>query len=499
MFAPGQFGGQAAYVIVNGISMEPGFKRGDLVILHQTTTYQIGDIATYQHPEVGPIIHRIIDQDKDHFILKGDNNSWTDSYHPLPSEMIGKLWLHIPFVGKIIEQFRTPWVMALLAATIGLVFMAGGPTSQAAQPQKQRTRNRQSTQLYHSTLSMLVKNKTDLLFLLVVLALATFALALFAFTRPLTRIASHNISYEQHGTFSYSAASPPGIYTTNTVQTGEPIFRQLINQIKVTFDYQVDSDKPILLEGTYRLVATIKHDNGWQHALELQPKISFRGNTFSTKGDLDLSQVQALIDNLEQQTGLQSQQYTLTIGPEIELKGMVAEQEIQDSFSPYLTFILDPFQMQLIEDTLTPSQLDLVPQLKTEANTISILGLEFKIFTIRLIAVIGLILSLGGLTGIGLLLYKTEQHNEEAHIQAQYQALLVTVRNTNWLDPQKQVIEIATIEDLVKIAEREARMILYYPQNATHQYFVQDSNITYRYQANDGNDEVAPQMEGDVQ
>src|SRR5690242_13524376 len=59
-FAPTRFGGQAAYVIVSGISMEPSFHRGDLAILRQTNDYAIGDVVTYRHPTIGPVIHRII-------------------------------------------------------------------------------------------------------------------------------------------------------------------------------------------------------------------------------------------------------------------------------------------------------------------------------------------------------------------------------------------------------------------------------------------------------
>ncbi len=35
LFVPLQLGGQAAYVIVTGNSMEPGFHLGDLVVVHQ--------------------------------------------------------------------------------------------------------------------------------------------------------------------------------------------------------------------------------------------------------------------------------------------------------------------------------------------------------------------------------------------------------------------------------------------------------------------------------
>ena len=36
VFAPTSLGGRAAYVIVSGISMEPLYHRGDLVVLRQT-------------------------------------------------------------------------------------------------------------------------------------------------------------------------------------------------------------------------------------------------------------------------------------------------------------------------------------------------------------------------------------------------------------------------------------------------------------------------------
>src|ERR1051325_5089533 len=89
-FAPIQFGGQAAYVIVNGISMEPGMHRGDLAILRQASDYQVGDVVTYRHPQIGPVIHRIIARDGDHLVFKGDNNSWIDGYRPTQEECIGK-------------------------------------------------------------------------------------------------------------------------------------------------------------------------------------------------------------------------------------------------------------------------------------------------------------------------------------------------------------------------------------------------------------------------
>lgn len=76
--APIQFGGQAAFVIVNGNSMEPVYHRGDLVIARQVFDYQIGEIVAYRHPQIGPVIHRIIGREDDRFVFKGDHNTWID-------------------------------------------------------------------------------------------------------------------------------------------------------------------------------------------------------------------------------------------------------------------------------------------------------------------------------------------------------------------------------------------------------------------------------------
>jgi signal peptidase I len=69
--------------MIVGDSMEPGFHIGDLVVVHQVQEYRIGDAVAYHNKDLGNnVFHRIIDTNRDRYILKGDNNSWTDSYEP---------------------------------------------------------------------------------------------------------------------------------------------------------------------------------------------------------------------------------------------------------------------------------------------------------------------------------------------------------------------------------------------------------------------------------
>ena len=118
--APKQIGGHYLYIIVSGNSMEPFLKNGDLAVLHPSQTYQIGEVVLYRHPDLGPVIHRIIGMEGNNYIVKGDHNEWTDSYQPSQEEMAGRLWIHIPSAGRVIEQFRTPIGAALLAGVLGI-------------------------------------------------------------------------------------------------------------------------------------------------------------------------------------------------------------------------------------------------------------------------------------------------------------------------------------------------------------------------------------------
>src|SRR5438094_5602856 len=102
--APAQFGGQVTYIAVTGNSMEPGLKNGDLAIVRAADHYTVGEIALYRHPQIGPVIHRIIGrQDDEHFSFQGDNNTWVDSYTPGAADLLGALWFQLPHAGAALE------------------------------------------------------------------------------------------------------------------------------------------------------------------------------------------------------------------------------------------------------------------------------------------------------------------------------------------------------------------------------------------------------------
>ena len=114
-------------------------------------------------------------------------------------------------------------------------------------------------------------------------------------------------------------------------------------------------------------------------------------------------------------------------------------------------------------------------------TTISFLGFELDVATARQLAVAGLVFAVAVLLMGGGLMLWSGSGSETARWQAKYGALLVMVQNVD-LGPQSKIIDVVSLDDLAKIAQRVGCMILYQTHGSTHHYFVQDGEISYRYQ-----------------
>ena len=111
--APVQFGGRMSYVMTDGHSMLPRYRQGDVMILRKQASYHIGEVAAYHNRELNTVVmHRITAVSGGHYQFKGDSNTWTDSYRPTASEIIGAEWFHIRGGARYVMQVRRPAVAA---------------------------------------------------------------------------------------------------------------------------------------------------------------------------------------------------------------------------------------------------------------------------------------------------------------------------------------------------------------------------------------------------
>ncbi len=473
--APTQLGGWVTYAMVDGNSMEPGFHYGDLVLVRAESTYGVGDAVVYRNAEMkGFVFHRIVKTDLDHFILQGDNNSWLDSYHPVQDEIVGKLWVHLPKLGKGIQWARVPINMSLTVGLLGGVFMMD--------MLKKPSRNKKEKK---ATIGNLDGAFQGLLYGFGLFALLFLALGIYSFIRP-SNIPAETISYQQEGNFFYSAAGTPGVYDTDVIHSGEPIFPKLTCFLNVGFTYNIVGDRLQGLSGNHTMYARVLDEqSGWQRTIPLNQATTFNGNSYFAVAALDLCQVESLVNLVEQQAGLKQIAYTLEIVADESFTANVDGVQINDSFSPSLIFKYDKVHFYLADegaevDPLHSSKTGLAGNSSPQPNTISFLGLRFSVWSMRLITGLGFIFSLLGLSIAGINIYHTISNSQETLIRLKYGALLVDVHEQN-VAPTSSTIDVAKIDDLVRLAERQGAMILHMTQNFLHTYLVQNNGATYRY------------------
>jgi signal peptidase I len=483
--APTVAGGRSAYVIVAGASMEPTLRRGDLVIARQAAAYSVGDIVTYRHPTVGPVIHRVVSEQDGKYTLQGDANTWTDSYHPAAGEVLGKAWIHLPAVGALLTWLRLPPMLALLALVISaLVVSMVMPTREPAPSDERRSR-------IDTWLGSWAHSATTLqfsVFILGLLGLLGLLLAVPAWSRPLTRAADRVYPYVHTGVFNYTAKVPGEIYGNAALQTGQPAYLKLTQRVSVQFEYVFESDSPSSITGSAGLIAEVSDINGWKRVLVLQAPTPFDGPRAKVEGTLDLSVISGYLDDLEQRTGVTRPYYTLAVIPTVDVTGQLAGQPLDDEFVPALKFLIDDLQLQLAPQEPTPTAGDpLAPRrdaaLETTepaANRMTILGLSLTVRAARWISAVALAVGLGGLGLLGWGYTRALRRDPLVAIRLRYGAQLVAMRAESF-ELGGATLDVASLDDLARVADKHGRLIHWLACGPDYEFFVHTGEGLYTF------------------
>lgn len=507
-FAPTQAGGLASYIIVVGNSMEPKFHIGDLVIAHQEPSYQIGDAVVYRNRGLENFVfHRILDEDMGRYKLQGDNNDWVDTYEPVHEEIIGKLWLHIPRGGRVIEKIRHPYTMALIAAGLGAVLAnslfesktKGNKTmnnkSARARSQEWLAAIKQGSRDWLAQVTVSDTNKPSgsdsgslwdaSFFALGLILLSSLIIGIISFSRPTSRLVQDDIEYQHLGIFSYLASAPQSVYDENIIQSGDPIFPRLTCSVDVNLQYTLIAPDAQNVTGTYQLRSVIREEiSGWQRSIPLQEETSFSGSTFGTTAKLDLCKIESLTQSMEKETDFHPGSYTLSIMPDVKIQGDLNGRSLDGRFDSSLNFLYDRVHFYIIqsEDVANPLSLtetDVLQGTQKESNTVAFLGTEISVLVLRWLAVIGLAVSLAGFSILAVKLGQLSATDKARFFRVRHEALIVDIYEADSL--RADSIDVLSMDALSKLAERFNAVILHVENNSAHEYFVQAGGTTYRF------------------
>lgn len=113
--------------VVKSGSMESEISYNDVVVVKAQKDYYINEIVSFDdldkdgNGKKSVVTHRIIEDNGDYFVTKGDANNTEDD--PIKKEqIIGEVVLVIPWVGWLIDAFKSPIGMAILMVVgVGLL------------------------------------------------------------------------------------------------------------------------------------------------------------------------------------------------------------------------------------------------------------------------------------------------------------------------------------------------------------------------------------------
>lgn len=490
--APTAIGGSTSWVVTDGISMEPHFHAGDLVIVRSRSHYRVGEIVAYRNRQLHTIVlHRIVGRDGSRYIFKGDDNNFLDFEHPAQSQLIGATWLHLAGVGSRLESLHSPLLIGGLFALATLLFAGAAFTGRRRRRRRQR---RAEANTRSGPAAPLPQTQRLQLRILAggLLALLPFAcLAVLAFTRPSEALLRSEVPYEQRGSLSYTAQARPGpVYPGNLARTGDPLFTHVVNLVELTFDYRFESAEAARLRAKITLAATLASVLGWRRTVPLPTTSSFQGSEGRARATLDLASLLALIDRVEASTGLRST-YTLTLTPSVLARGTLGGLAVHANFAPAMAFALNQLELQPLApgaggssgaapvSDFTRTSMATTRGRRSEALQLSFGLLRVPVARARAISLIAIGLISGLLVAL-LALAKPRRRDESASIRARYGGLIIPVERV-WQLPGVAVIDVADIEALVRIAAHYDRSILHERTDAGEAFWVTDESGQFRY------------------
>jgi signal peptidase I len=529
--APPLLGGSTTYVVTRGISMQPKFHTGDLVLLRGRPSYSVGQIVAYHSDDLDrTVMHRIISFDGTHYRFKGDNNDFVDTSEPTRSELIGGYWLRLPKIGLAIAWLAEPAHVPVVLALALLLFLGGGageavrrrrapqkpglmvpaqwvrtpeaeapPVREREQPVSARPREERVARLRAERPRHLPETvafpAAVVAAVFAAIALSAGIIALAAAGRAETVKVTVPSAYSLTGTFTYGARTARStVYPTGRVRPGDPIFVRLVPRVRFAFAYDFSSQFPHGIRTTGAFDAVVSSPEGWQRTFRLVSARTLSGDHGTLTATLDLQRIRSVTEAFQRLTGVSQSSYTITLQPRLALQGGVAGSVLKTTFAPTAALTLDEFQLTVAQpltlgDGPKPNPLTSSLSGTVDRTLPATVGLGVGHVSVRaarkggaLTALVALLAAVAA-GGVAFAARKAVKEDEDAQIEREFADWIVPI--ASGIAPGSSVIEVEDMDSLAQIAEHYERMILRERLGDGFAYLVEEGGTVYRYRSGD--------------
>lgn len=336
---------------------------------------------------------------------------------------------------------------------------------------------------------MLKRYNKKLYTIIVILLVLSVGLTIYTFLQPATTTVqvNDNTSLIETG-YDYKAEIIPNILYPNggTVDAGKTIFKKITTAIPFSLKSTIHSKRQVTAKGTHEVQLIIKAGDVWERSFQLEPKRRFEqsGTEISVINDpykIDLAQVQAFISQVEQETGITPDQYTLEVLPNIQgtikYSGVEKPYRVQDR-------LIFQYSMEEIPLASEKSFTSIVSFTFSQVMTkkIEAFGIELPLRFVRISSALLSILLL--VTTIWL---KTDSLSTESLeieiINKRYASRIIPVSQKINI-AQKSIFSLDSFKSIIKISDEKELPIFF---NKDHKeesavYFIVDGDYLYTYE-----------------
>jgi len=470
---PAALGGSTSYLGTQGVSMQPLFHTGDLAVLRTADHYSVGDVVGYHSTSLNTtVLHRIVSAEAGAFTTQGDSNTWLDPDHPRADQIIGRLWVAVPYAGRLLPALHSPWLLT----SLGLVAIVVTGSLGAGKRRRARARRPRPT-ISMSTRSTARQVALGAAAVAAVAAVGGVAL----FLVPTTETVADPATITARGTYGYTGAADTGItYPDGRIGTGDPVWLQLSHDLTVSLEQTLDGADLVPTGGSLRLDVSIATPDGWSADLPAGPTATADGVSVTATVPLDLPAVTDLVDRHYAEVGTASGNAVLTVTPVGQVTGTAAGLPFSTAAPSPLSFSLSNTVLRPADDgaeVMTPTASVEVSATTTRARQLEAFGLSVPLGAARGVACLVLAAALVTLLATGSIAFSGPR-GEAAGFLLRHRDRILPVTA---LPQGAAVVELPDGAALHRLAQRLDTLVLHHEGPDGHTFLVQDGATTYRF------------------
>lgn len=292
--------------------------------------------------------------------------------------------------------------------------------------------------------------------------------------------------------FDYKAKITPNVLYPKggIIEVNDVIFKKITSAIPFNLNAIISSDNEVLVIGTYEVDVVIRAGELWERSFPLESKMPFEleGSELAVIDnayEIDLNEINSFVTQVEEETEIRAEQYTIEVVPTIEGTIQYAGNDMPIPEQEALVFQLNNEEIVLISEASFAS---VAPFTRTETvtNTFSFFGNTLSLSVVRIVSTVLTLFLLIPLIYVYLNLLATRKKmpaSQSEKINKKHGGRIIPVtQNIN--TAEKSIISLQSFKSVIQIADEKELPIFCYKldEDGSAVYFIVDGDYLYNYE-----------------